>query len=111
HLVADLHGQVPRFGASAAPLVVGDLLIVCAGGQPDASVVALDRKTGDLRWKALSDRPAYSAPIVINAGGAEQLIVWTADSITSLEPGTGKVYWQIPWKAIFDPAQMVASPV
>jgi WD40 repeat protein len=110
-LVEDLHGQVPRYGASAAPLVVGELLIVCAGGTPDASVVALDRKTGDLRWQALSDRPAYSAPIVINAGGAEQVIVWTGDSITGFEPATGKVYWQVPWKAEFDPAQMVASPV
>ena len=110
-LAEDFRGQIPRYGASAAPLIVNDLLIVCAGGQPDASVVGLDRKTGELRWKALPDRPAYSAPIVVNAGGAQQLIVWTADSIASLEPPTGKVLWQVPWKAVFDPAQMVASPV
>jgi outer membrane protein assembly factor BamB len=110
-LAEDFHGQIPRYGASAAPLAVGDLLIVCAGGQPDASVVALDHKTGNQRWRALSDRPAYSAPIVINAGGAEQVVVWTADSITGFEPATGKVFWQVPWKAEFDPAQMVASPV
>jgi WD40 repeat protein len=111
HLVTDLHGQVPRYGASAAPLVIGDLLIVCAGGQPDASVVALDRMNGELRWSRLSDRPAYSAPILIKAGGVEQLIVWTGDSIAGLEPTTGKIFWQVPWKATFDPAQMVASPV
>ena len=92
---------IPRYGVSAAPLVVGDLLIVCAGGQPDASVVALDRKTGELRWKALPDRAAYSAPIVIHAGGCEQLIVWTADSITGFDPPSGKVHWQVPWKATF----------
>jgi outer membrane protein assembly factor BamB len=92
-------------------LIVDDLLIVCAGAQPDASVVALDRKTGELRWHALPDRPAYSAPIVVNAGGTRQIVVWTADSIASLEPASGKVYWQVPWKAVFDPAQMVASPV
>jgi outer membrane protein assembly factor BamB len=111
NLPEDFRGQIPRYGASAAPLVVGDLLIVCAGGQPDASVVALDRKTGELRWKALADRPAYSAPIVVSAGGAQQLIVWSADSITGFAPATGKIYWQVPWKAAFDPAQMVASPV
>jgi WD40 repeat protein len=110
-LAEDFKGEVPRYGASAAPLVIGDSLIVCAGGQPEASIVALDRKTGELHWKALPDRPAYSAPIVIDAGGAQQLIVWTADSITGLEPATGKVRWQVPWKAAFDPAQMVASPV
>src|SRR5262245_29925318 len=63
HLVTDLHGQVPRYGASAAPLVIGDSLIVCAGGPADASVVALDRRSGELRWSTLPDRPAYSAPI------------------------------------------------
>ncbi len=110
-LTDDLQGRVPRYGVSAAPLVVDDLLIICAGGETDTSVVALDRKTGELRWKALADRPAYSAPILTEAGGARQLIVWTADNINSLDPLSGKVHWQIPWKATFDPAQMVANPV
>lgn len=110
-LAKDFNGTIPRYGASAAPLVVGDLLIVCAGGQPEASVVALDRHTGKLRWKALADRPAYSAPIVITAGGREQVIVWTADSITGFEPETGKVFWQVPRKSSFDPAEVVALPV
>jgi WD40 repeat protein len=110
-LVKDFNGKIPRYGASAAPLVVGDLLIVCAGGQPDGSVVAVDRNTGKERWKALEDRPAYSAPIVITAGGCQQLIVWTADTVTGFAPATGKVYWQVPWKVTFDEAQVVASPV
>lgn len=110
-LVKDCSASIPRYGASAAPLVEGDLLIVCAGGQPAASVLALDRNTGAERWRALEDRPAYSAPVVISAGGCRQVIVWTADTVTSLEPATGKVYWQVPYKATFDPAQAVASPV
>jgi hypothetical protein len=110
-LVKDFNATIPRYGASAAPLVEGDLLIVCAGGQPSASVVALDRNTGQERWRALDDRPAYSAPVVISAGGCRQVIVWTGDTVTSLEPTTGKVYWRVPYKATFDPAQAVASPV
>jgi outer membrane protein assembly factor BamB len=110
-LVKDFAARIPRYGASAAPLVVGDLLIVCAGGQPEASVVALDKDTGQVRWKALKDRPAYSAPIVVTAGGCRQVIVWTADTITSLEPAGGKVYWQVPRKSTFDEAEVVASPV
>jgi outer membrane protein assembly factor BamB len=110
-LAKDFNASIPRYGASAAPLVEGDLLVVCAGGQPEASVVALDRNTGAERWRALKDRPAYSAPVVITAGGCRQVIVWTADSVTALDPATGKVYWQVPYKATFDPAQAVASPV
>ena len=110
-LVKDFNGRIPHYGARAAPLVVGDLLIVCAGAKPDASVIALDRHTGQERWRALDDRPAYSAPIVITAGGCQQLIVWTADHINSLEPATGKVFWQVPYKTTFDEAQVAASPV
>ena len=54
---------------------------------------------------------AYSAPIVVDRGGCRQAIVWTADNITSLNPTTGKVYWQVPYKATWNEAQVVASPV
>jgi len=110
-LAKECNAQIPQYGASAAPLVEGNLLIVCAGGQPEASVIAFDRNTGKECWKTLNDRPAYSAPIVIAAGGFRQVVVWTADTVTALEPTTGKVYWQVPYKASFDPAQAVASPV
>jgi outer membrane protein assembly factor BamB len=86
-------------------------LIACVGGRPQASVVALDRKTGKERGKALDDRPACSAPIVIDRGGCRQLIVGTADNISSLNPATGQVDWQQRWKTTFDAAQVVATPV
>src|ERR1043166_6966853 len=44
-LEKDFKGRVPRYGVSAAPLLGDDLLIVCAGGEPDASVIALNRHT------------------------------------------------------------------
>ena len=110
-LVKEYKARIPRYGASAAPMVEGELLIVCTGGQPDATVVAFDRNTGVERWKALPDRPAYSAPIVVTAGGCRQAIVWTADHVNALQPATGKILWQVPYKTTFDEAQVVASPV
>jgi outer membrane protein assembly factor BamB len=109
-LVKEYSARVPQYGASVAPLVEDDLLIVSPGSHPDA-VIAFDRHTGIERWKALEDRPAYSAPIAITAGGCRQVIVWTADTVSALEPATGKILWQVPYKATFDPAQAVASPV
>ena len=110
-LVKDFNAKRLTYGFSSAPLVVGELLIVMAGGRPDACVVALDRLTGAERWRALADRSSYSAPLVIHASGREQLIVWTGDSIASLEPATGKPFWQVPRRASFDEAEIVASPV
>jgi WD40 repeat protein/outer membrane protein assembly factor BamB len=110
-LVRDYDAQRPRYGVSAAPLIEGDLLIVCAGGRPDATVMAFHRLTGAFVWKALADRPAYSAPVIITAGNVRQLVAWTADNVTGLEPATGQTLWQVPFKTTFDPAQATASPV
>jgi WD40 repeat protein len=59
----------------------------------------------------LADRPGYSAPILIDAAGTRQVILWTGDNVNSLDPATGKLLWQIPYKARFDPAQATATPV
>jgi outer membrane protein assembly factor BamB len=46
---------------------------------------------------------------VISAGGKRQLIVWTPDAITSLDPATGKTWWRQPRTLHGDFA--VATPV
>jgi len=110
-LAKEYSAAIPRYGASVAPLIEDDLLIVCIGGKPTASVIAFDRITGEERWTALDDEPGYSAPIVVERGGCRQAIIWTAENVVSLNPKTGEVNWKEKWKAGFDPAQVVASPV
>lgn len=109
-LVKQYDARLPRWGASAAPLVEGELLIAIAGGQPGACVMAFHKDTGNMVWKALDDRPAYSAPIAVDAGGQRQVIVWTCDTISSLEPATGKVYWQVPYRNVND-LHVIGTPV
>ncbi len=62
----DYDVQEPIWGiTSSPPLVDGDLLIVQLGAQPDACIIALDRRTGEERWRALNDQVSYSAPIIL----------------------------------------------
>ena len=77
-----------------SPLIEGHLLILFTGARPGASVIALDKKTGKEIWKALEESVSNSSPLVIVAGGKRQLIVWTGESVTSLNPGTGETYWR-----------------
>ncbi|MBI3858050.1 MAG: PQQ-like beta-propeller repeat protein [Planctomycetes bacterium] len=77
-----------------SPLIEGNLLIQVLGGKPEACVVAFDKDSGKEVWRALGDRWTYSSPIVIEAGGKRQLIVWTAQAVTSLDPRTGKTFWR-----------------
>ena len=93
--VTDYDSTVPVQGTSQAPIVEGNLLVAAVGGEPDAKVVAFDKVTGDEVWRSLDNisETGYSAPIVIDAGGVRQLILWHATAITSLNPETGEIYW------------------
>ena len=96
--VRDFNASVPSWGITGAPLVDGDRLICLVGGEPDAKVVAFDKRTGAVLWQALSSdwEPGYSQPILIEAGGAPQLIIWHPRALSALDPATGEIYWEVP---------------
>lgn len=110
----DLNGKykiaMPEWGISAAPLITEDMIVVHIGGTPNATVVAFDLKDGGERWRALKDRASYSAPIMIEQGEKQVIVVWTGDNLVGLDPLTGRVYWKLPFK----PSRMVigvATPI
>lgn len=94
--VRDFNATVPTWGTTGAPIVDGDRLICLVGGEPDAKLVAVDKRTGQEVWRALESdsEPGYSQPIIIEAGGARQLITFHAKGISSLDPATGRVHWE-----------------
>ena len=90
--------DLPIWGIAAAPVLEGPLLIVPVAGK-DAYLVAFDRKTGEERWRAFSDRGNYSAPIVIDQAGQRVLVCWSGDRVLGVDPSNGKLHWQYPLKA------------
>ena len=69
--VDDYDASMPSWGMSGAPLVDGDRLICLVGGEPDAKVVAFNKRTGEEVWRALSSdsEPGYGQPMIIEAAG------------------------------------------
>ncbi len=92
----------PQWGASTSPLVEGELLIVDAGGAPDASVVALDRRTGETVWTGGSDKAGYSSPLAVTVGGVRQVLLFTGTRLVSVAPADGKVLWKRGWRTSYD---------
>lgn len=92
----DLHKEYPdnEIFPSPSPLIEGDLLILLVSAKPDASVIALNKNTGEQVWRALDEGPTASSPIVVTAAGVRQLIVWTDQSVTSIAPRTGTTLWR-----------------
>jgi outer membrane protein assembly factor BamB len=97
-LATEYQARINVWGVSSAPLVVDDRVIFQVGGEPDACLVALDVRTGRERWRALAGKSSYSAPRLIKQGNREVLLAWTATWLAGLEPATGKVLWQVPYK-------------
>jgi outer membrane protein assembly factor BamB len=109
-LNADYQIDMPIWGIAAAPIVYQNLVIQQVGGKNGACMVAFDKLTGNEVWKALGDRAAYSTPIVIRQADSDVLVCWTGDSISGLDPLSGKVLWGFP----FPPNKMpigIATPV
>jgi outer membrane protein assembly factor BamB len=95
----DFAAKTPMWGFSGHPLLDGKKLICIAGGE-GAVAVALDKDSGKELWRALSAKePGYSAPMICEAGGKKQLIIWHPESANSLNPETGEVYWSEPFKS------------
>jgi outer membrane protein assembly factor BamB len=69
---------------------------VLANGRGSA-VVAFNKDDGKEVWKALTaqgdDGLGYCPPVIFEAGGKRQLIVWLPQTLASLDPETGQVYW------------------
>jgi outer membrane protein assembly factor BamB len=96
NLPAEYQFETPFWGCAAHPLVDGDLLYCLAGGKGSVAI-ALDKHTGREVWRALSaTEPGYCPPTMIEHGGAKQLLIWHPESLNSLDPKTGAVYWSIP---------------
>jgi len=97
--VKESNAHIPMWGTSSPPLVDGNLAIFMVGADPDGKVIAYDKKTGKEVWRALASNSeiGYSAPIMIEAAGKRQLIVWHIKGVDSLDPQTGKIYWEDPY--------------
>ncbi len=92
-LKEDYKIKSPVWGFAASPILDGDRLICIVGGK-DSLVVAFNKDTGEEIWSNLSSiEPGYCPPMIFEAAGKRQLIIWHPQSINGLNPETGELYW------------------
>ncbi len=87
-----------QHGAGGSPVLYGDLLIFSADGSDQAFVVALDKRTGKIRWKSHRRQPAdqaYTTPLVIRVGDRDQVVSVGAFRAAAYDPLTGKEIWRV----------------
>lgn len=86
-------GSNTKWGISESPLVIGDKVLVNAGG-PGASIVALKKSDGTLIWKSQSDEAGYSSAMPVAIGGTTQVIFFTGSRVVGLDISDGKLLWE-----------------
>ena len=84
------------FGICDYPLVDGDRLI-CAPGGTEATVVALNKVTGDLIWKTTvpgGEATGYAATVVTSGGGVRQYVTYLQKGLAGIAAEDGRVLWR-----------------
>ena len=89
-------GNLP-WGMAAAPLVVGDAIVVLPGGPANQSVAAYDRATGKRLWSTMGDMQAYSSPMLVTLLGVPQIVFFSSSRLVGLSADGSKELWEYPW--------------
>ena len=87
-----------QWGHASSPALFQDSLILLCYHPGSAYLLALDKRTGAVKWKV--DKPSgvesYSSPIVAQGPGGPELIVNSSVGVESFDPNTGKSLWTYP---------------
>jgi outer membrane protein assembly factor BamB len=98
------------FGVGSSPIVVGDRVLVNVGGK-GAGIVAFALATGDELWKATNDGASYSSPTLAKIDGVAHAVFFTRRGVVLLDPATGRVRFDMPWRARIDASVNAATPL
>lgn len=86
-----------EYGASSSPVLWGELVIQLLDQDGDSHLVALDRRTGAVRWRV--ERPemrrGFGTPILWSHHGTTDLVVPGTIWLEGLDPQSGEERWRV----------------
>lgn len=112
NLRTDFGGNPGQWAYAESPLVDGNALVCTPGGE-EATMVALDKKSGEVIWKSAipgGDEAAYASAIAIQTEGVKQYVQFLQKGLVGVDAKTGKFLWRYEKTAKGSPAN-IPSPV
>ncbi len=98
---ANLGPFVSKHGFGTSPILYGDLVIVTNDQDADSFLIAVDRASGQTRWKVPrkvypEQSASYAAPCIYKPknGPAELIVDSWAHGMTSVDPFSGRTNWE-----------------
>jgi outer membrane protein assembly factor BamB len=104
-------GQPHEWAYAESPLVDGDVVVVTPGGA-EATMVALNKKTGAVIWKSAvpgGDPAGYASAIVVKGGGRKQYVQFLSKGVVGVDAKTGEFLWR--YKEVVKGPAQVFTPV
>ena len=104
----DFGGEPGVWAYAESPLIDGDVL-VCTPGGKEATLVAVQKHTGDVVWKCPvpgGDQAAYSSVIMGEVAGTKQYIQFLQKGVVGVDARTGKFLWRYDQTAKGSPANI-----
>jgi outer membrane protein assembly factor BamB len=80
----------------SSPVLSGDVVVLdCDQNGKTSSIIAFDRKSGEVRWEAKRPQVAFahSTPVLVEVNNSPQLLVSASNAIQGLDPATGEILW------------------
>lgn len=99
---------IPRWGFSESPLVDGERLVINPGGK-GAGVVALNKATGAVIWRAQDDLTHYSSVLALDFGGRHIYTVLTSTAAIGVDAADGSLLWR--YEKVANQVANIATPV
>lgn len=112
NLRSDFGGKPGVWAYSESPLVDGDTL-VCTPGGSDATILALNKKTGAVIWKCSqpeADNAGYASVVIAEVGGVKQYVQLLEKGLVGVEAKAGKPLWRYS-KAVSRYGANIPTPV
>ena len=90
----------PVHGNGGSPVLVDGLLVFSTDGAIVREVIALDAKTGKLKWRTTRSGKAgnkfsFTTPLVIEVAGKKQIISPASDMVGAYDSATGGEIWKV----------------
>jgi outer membrane protein assembly factor BamB len=83
-----------QFGEGTTPALHGNTVVVVWDHQGESFIVALDKRTGEERWREQRDEiDSWATPLVVEHGGRAQVVTSGMKQVRSYDLETGKLLW------------------
>ena len=113
------------FGVGSTPIVHGPWLLAQVGGSPQGTdpsdfinlkstgtaLVAFDKRTGAIAWKAADDLASYSSPVVTTLAGRQTCLLLARTGLWAIDLAEPKGRLLTPWRAPILESVNAANPI